>query len=218
MNKVLILIVALTFGILGFAQGDIKEGVLVMSQKMSSDNEQMNAQISMMGEMTTTTYFKNDKSRTEVSSPMTGDMVVVTNGLTKEMITLMDNPMLGKKYLKGSLDTAKDDSNNVTVKKGDETKMVLGYKCQQYFVTTSVEGQSMEMEVYATDAISAYSQQTAAFNSEIKGFPLYMTMNMSQMGANITITSEVTEIKEESVEDSKFIMTIPEGYDEMKQD
>lgn len=218
MKKVQILIMALVVGFFGYTQEDIKEGVLVISQKMSSDNEQMNAQFSMMGDMTTTTYFKNDNSRTEVSSPMTGDVVVVTDELTKKMITLMDNPILGKKYIKGNLDANKDENNNITVKKGDETKTVLGYKCQQYFVTTNVEGQSMEMEIYATDAITTYSQLTAAFSSELKGYPLLMTMTMSQMGANITITSEVTEIKSESVADSKFSMTIPEGYDEMKQD
>ena len=217
MKKALTLITLIVFSFLGYAQGDIKEGVIITSQKMSSDNEQMNAQISMMGDMVTTTYFKNDKSRTEVSSPMTGDMIIITDGKTKEMITFMDNPMLGKKFMKGSLEIPEEEMDNVIVKKGDETKTILGYKCQQYFLTVNMEGQTMEMQVFTTDAISAYSQQTTAYNSKLKGFPLFTTMNMNQMGAAITIVSEVTEIRKEALSDDKFSMAIPEGYDEMKQ-
>jgi hypothetical protein len=217
MKKAILLIIALVIGFSGYAQGDIKEGVITTTQKMSSDNEQMNAQISMMGDMITTTYFKGDKSRTEISSPMTGDMVVVTDGTTKEMITFMNNPMLGKKYMKGTLEIPQEDMDKVIVKKGDTTKTVLGYKCQQYFITTNMQGQTMEMEVYTTEAIDAYSQQTTAFKSKLKGFPLYTAMTMNQMGANITVVSEVTDIKKEALSDDKFSMTILEGYDEMKQ-
>ena len=215
--KKAILLVALVIGFLGYSQEDIKEGVITTTQKMSSDNEQVNAQISMMGDMVTTTYFKGEKSRTEISSPMTGDMVVITDGASNEMITFMNNPMLGKKYMKGSLDVSEEDMDKVTVKKGDDTKTILGYKCQQYFLTANMEGQTMEMEVYTTEAISAYSQQTTAYNEELKGFPLYSTMTMNQMGANITIVSEVTEIKKEDLSDDKFSMDILEGYDEMKE-
>ncbi|PTM08812.1 MAG: hypothetical protein DA407_07220 [Bacteroidetes bacterium] len=216
MKKVFTLIL-LVFSFLGYAQGDLTEGIITTSQKMSSDNEQMNAQISMMGDIITTTYFKNDKSRTEISNPMTGDLIVITDGKTKEMITFMDNPMAGKKYMKGSLDIPEDDMDNVTIKKGDEIKTILGYSCQQYFVTVNMEEQTMEMQVFAADAISAYSQQTTAYKSKLKGFPLYTTMNMSQMGATITVVSEVTEIKKETLSDDKFSMAILEGYDEMKQ-
>ena len=217
MKKAIVFVLALGFGFLGYSQGDIKEGVITTSQKMSSDNEQMNAQISMMGDMITTTYFKNDKSRTEISSPMTGDMIIITDGETKEMITFMDNPMLGKKYMKGSMDIPEEDMAKVTIKKGDLTKTVLGYKCQQYFLHTNMEGTTMEMEVYTTEVISAYSQQTTAYNGSLKGFPLYTTMTMNQMGANITVVSEVTDIKKEALPDDKFSMTILEGYDEMEQ-
>ncbi|MCB0463653.1 MAG: hypothetical protein KDC81_13190 [Flavobacteriaceae bacterium] len=215
--KKTILLVALVIGFLGYSQGDIKEGVITTTQKMSSDNEQMNAQISMMGDMITTTYFKGDKSRTEISSPMTGDMIVVTDGSTKEMITFMNNPMLGKKYMKSTMEIPQEDMDKVTIEKGDATKTVLGYKCQQYFITANMEGKTMEMEVYTTEAINAYSQQTTAYNSKLKGFPLYTTMTMNQMGANITVVSEVTDIKKQALSDDKFSMAILEGYDEMKQ-
>jgi len=217
MKKILVLLVALTLSFVGHSQDKLKEGMLVVTQKMSSDNEQANAQLAMMGDTKTVTYFKGEKSRTEVSSPMTGDVVVVADGESGQMITYMDNPMLGKKYMKGSIDDSQVDSSKVSVKKGDKTKTILGYECQQYFLTTEVQGQPMEMELYTTEAINAYSQQTSAFSKELKGFPLYSTINMSQMGMNITITSEVTEINKDAVSDDKFSMTIPEGYEEMTQ-
>ncbi|TJY37246.1 hypothetical protein [Pontimicrobium aquaticum] len=217
MKKILVLVVALTLSFAGFSQSKINEGMLVITQKMTSDNEQMNAQISMMGDTKTTTYFKGEKSRTEVSSSMTGDVVVVADGESGEMITYMDNPMLGKKYMKGSVNDSQVDPSKVTVKKGDKTKTILGYKCQQYFLTAEVQGQTMEMELYTTEAINAYSQQTSAFSKELKGFPMYLTVNMSQMGMNITITSEVTKINKNAVAADKFSMVVPEGYEEMTQ-
>ena len=49
--------------------------------------------------------------------------------------------------------------------------------------------------------------------TKVEGFPLYMEMNMSQMGMNIKIIHEVTEINKETVSDDKFDMTPPEGYE-----
>jgi len=217
MKKTVVLVVTFMLSFIGYSQDKITEGMLVITQKMSSDNEQMSAQISMMGDTKTTTYFKGNKSRTEVSSPMTGDVVVVADGESGQMITYMDNPMLGKKYMKGSIDDSQVDPSKVTLKKGDKTKTVLGYECQQYFLTAEVQGQTMEMELYTTEAINTYSQQTSTFSKELKGFPMYSTINMSQMGMSITITSEVTEINKDAVPTDKFSMVILEGYEEMTQ-
>lgn len=217
MKKALVLCIAIALNVSVFSQEKITEGVITTSQKLSSDNEQMNAQLAMVGDMTTTTYFKNDKSRTEMSNPMSGNMIIITDGTAMQSITFMDNPMIGKKYKKASLDVPQDQLDKVTVKKGDKTKTILGYECQQYLISTNIEGQAMEMEVYTTEAINAYSQQTAAFSSKLKGFPLYMTMTTNQMGANLTVVSEVTDIKKEALGNDKFDMAILDGYDEMQQ-
>ncbi len=215
--KKAIVLVALVISFLGYAQGDIKEGVITTTQKISSDNEELNAQLSMMGNMTSTTYFKDGKSRVELSNPMSGDIIAISDGTTKQVITFMNNPMLGKKYIKSTLDVSDEDREKVTVKKGDKTKTILGYECQQYFVSVNEEGREAEAEVFTTEAISAYSQQMETYKGKLKGFPLYMVINMNQMGMNMTMTHEVTEIKKESISDDKFSMAILEGYDEMKQ-
>ena len=130
-----------------------------------------------------------------------------------EMLMAMNNQMTGKKYVVKSMEPSEEDLKNVTVTKGDETKTVLGYECQEYNVEVNKDGVVVTMDVYTTDKLTAISQQSTMMGADLNGFPLYMTMNMSQMGMNLTITNEVTEIKKESVSDDKFDMTPPEGYE-----
>lgn len=215
MKKILVLSLALMFNLVSNAQEKIEEGVITMKQTMSSDNEQMNAQLKQLGDMTSTGYFKGDKSRSETKSPMTGDMTIIIDGSEKQMLMLMNQPGMGKVYMKESISPSEEDLKNVKVTKGSETKMVLGYECQQYIVEMMQGGQSVEMEMFVTDKISAISQNTTAMGDKIEGYPLYFVMRMNQMGANMEVTSEVTKIEKQSVADSKFSMTPPEGYTEM---
>ena len=62
MRTTVIFFVAIVTSLFGFSQNNLTEGVVVISQTMSSDNDEMNAQLAMMGDMRTTTYFKNDPS------------------------------------------------------------------------------------------------------------------------------------------------------------
>jgi outer membrane lipoprotein-sorting protein len=209
--KNLFICLALLFTILVTAQEKITEGIVISSQKMTTDNEQLQGQLAMMGDMKTTTYFKDKKSRSELSNPMSGDVITITDTETKETLMLMDNPMLGKKYM---FKTA-DDLEDVDVVEGKETKTILGYTCKQYIVTINQGGVDMKMDLFTTEAILAEAQQTAMLGDKLKGFPLYMSMSMNQMGSDMTIITEVTEIKKESVSDDLFSMTPPEGYEKM---
>ena len=99
-----------------------------------------------------------------------------------------------------------------------KTKVVLGYTCKQYIVSVNKDGQTVEMDLFTTEAITIASQQTAMLGNKIKGFPLYSVMKMNQMGVSMTITTEVTEIKKDTpVDIKKFSMTPPEGYEKMNQ-
>lgn len=198
------------------AQEEIKEGVLIASQSMSSDNEQMNASLQQMGITTSTTYFKDGKARTETSSPMTGDMVMIIDGDQNQMLMLMDQAGMGKKFILQSLEPSEEDLKNMTVEKGNETRTILGYECQQYIVKMKQNGQDAEMQMFTTDKIAAVSQNTTAMAGKVEGFPLYFVMKMNQMGASIEVTSEITEIREEAVSDDKLSLTPPEGYTKME--
>lgn len=199
------------------AQEKLSEGVITMKQNMSSPNSELNAQLALMGFMTTTTYFKDGNTRSETSSPMMGDMTVIANQEAKKVMTLMNNPQAGGKvYTTADINPSEEDLKDVAVEKTTETKTVLGYECTKYIATLKKDGADATMEIYATDKLSAVNNQTVALGDKFSGFPMYMVINMNQNGMEFVITSEVTEIKKETVSKDKFDMAPPEGYKEMQ--
>ena len=213
MRKLLLLLFVLaSFNV--FAQKKMNEGVLVMKQTMSSENEMMQQQFASMGEMLTTTYFKGKKSCAELSNPMSGDVTAIIDQESQEMVMLMDNPMMGKLYAKQSLKLTEEQLSKIKVSPFDETKTILGYECKRVDVTTEEQGTEMTISFFVTDAFEIPTQQTAMFGDKLKGLPMYFEMKMNQMGMDFVITTEVTEIRDEKVDDSKFDMTVPEGYKE----
>lgn len=215
--KKIILAVALVCSTIGFSQDKVSEGIITTKQTMSSDNEQMNMQLAMMGEMITTTYFKGDKSRSELSNPMAGSTIAVMDGTANKVLVMLDNPMMGKKYTINDMTPKEEDLKDVTVTKNTETKTVLGYVCQGYDVVMKKQGVEVNMTLFATDKLSTKSQQVAGLGDKIAGFPLYSEMKMNQMGAEIIIKMEATELKKESISDDKFDMTPLEGYEKSEQ-
>ncbi|EDP95387.1 DUF4412 domain-containing protein [Kordia algicida OT-1] len=216
MKKILVA-VALAFSVMSFAQEKITEGKIIMKQKMSTDNEQVQAQFDMIGDMESLTYFKDSSSRSELSNPMSGDIVTIINAEKNEMLMLMDNPAMGKIYVREKNLVKEEDVNKIKVVKGDKTKKVLGYTCTQYTATIEKDGVKMEMEMYTTEALNIPSQQTSVLGDKLKGFPLYMIIRMNQMGADIEVTSEVTKIEKQEVSSELFDLTAPEGYKDMNK-
>jgi len=214
--KKIILVLLVTFSMSVFAQTALKEGFISIKMTMASDNEQLKASLAMMGDINMTTYFKGQKSRTEVESPMTGKNINIVDNDAKEMLVLMDNPMLGKKYLKQDFKKSEEELKDTSVTPNGETKTVAGYVCTGYDVVTKQQGAELKIKMFVTDKISAQEQYSAMLDGKIKGFPMYLAITMNQNGINIITTMEATEVKNESVADSKFTMTIPEGYEEMQ--
>ncbi|MCK0177835.1 DUF4412 domain-containing protein [Flavobacteriaceae bacterium S0862] len=212
MKKLLVLLLAV-FSLSTFAQEKISEGVITMKQTISSDDATVQAQLDMIGQMTSTTYFKKGKSRAEVSNQMSGDITVIINQVSEEMLMLMDGPM-GKVYGKKSTNLTEEQLEKVTVTESDETKTILGYECKRYDLVVKDQGVESIIKFFMTDAIEVPTQQTALYGGKLKGMPMYMEMEMNQMGMAMTMKFEVTEVRKESVDDSKFDMTIPEGYKE----
>jgi len=211
---ILVLLVMLNLSV--FAQTELKEGVISTKVTMSSDNEQMKASFAMLGDLSTTTYFKGNKARTEMDNPMAGKTTSIVNNETKETLTLMDNPMMGKKYLKQTIKKSEEELKDISVTPNGETKTVVGYACKGYDIVTKQHGTEIKMKMFVTDKILAQEQYSSMLGGKIKGFPLFMIISVNQSGMNMDTTMEVTEIKNESIDDSKFDMTVPEGYEEMK--
>lgn len=210
--KKLLFILSISLSMTMVAQEKISEGIVVSKQTMSSDNEQMNAQLAMLGDMITTTYFKNDKTRSETSNPMTGTTVFVGDNASKKSLMLMDNAMIGKKYVEADLTPSETDLANVNIEKTTETKNILGYECVKYNVTMKKDGADVSGIIYATDKVTAMSQQTTSFGENFKGYPMLMNLDLEQQGMKMSLVIEVTEVKAEKISDDKFGLTPPEGY------
>lgn len=213
--KNIFLFAFLTISISLFGQEALTEGIIIQKQTFSSSNEALNGQLAMLGDMQTTTYFKGNKSRTELSNPMAGEVTTIIDNDKKEMLAIMDNPQIGKKYTVKGLDLSEEELKNITVTPTDETKEILGYTCKKYDIILNKQGVESKLTMYTTDKISALSDQTASFGGKIKGFPMSVQIQAEQGGMDITINMEVSEIKKEKVADSKFDMTAPEGYEKM---
>ena len=96
-----------------FSQENISEGIVVQKQSLSSTNEQMNTQLAMLGDMQTITYFKANKSRSEMSNPMAGETTTIMDNDKKEMLILINNAQLGKKYAIKSLTPSEESLKNI---------------------------------------------------------------------------------------------------------
>ncbi|MCT4630824.1 DUF4412 domain-containing protein [Winogradskyella sp.] len=217
MKKILVLAVMSMFTFVVAAQEKIKEGIVTSKQTMTTDNEQMQAQFDAMGDMMSTIYFKGTKSRVELSNPMSGDVVVISDSEEMQTLTLMNNPMLGKKFMLQNVEVTPEMLENVKLEATDETKTIIGYECKLYHVTTTEQGVEVKMDMYVTEEIApVMTQQTSVLGEKLKGFPLYMEMHVNQQGMSMVVKTEVTELKKETVSDDKFSMTPPEGYTKME--
>lgn len=216
MKKILLFTVALALSATTFAQEKFTEGVITMKQTLSSPSPEVSEALAAMGEMISTTYVDGLKSRTESSNPMSGDMIMIMDSESNEMLQLMDMPNLGKKYVTQKIEITDEMLENITVTEGEESKTVLGYDLKQYIITIKQETGDMVMEMFITDKIKGVkTQQTAMLGDKVDGYPLYMVIKMNQGGAEIIVKSEVTKMDAQPVDDNKFSLTPPEGYTKM---
>ena len=200
----------------GFTQETMSEGIITTKVTMSSEDANVNASFAVLGDLTSTTSFKNDKSRTEMNSPMTGNNTTIIDNDKKEMLVLADNPMMGKKFIKKEIENESNEEDpEIVVTETGDSKTILGYDCKGYKVSITKNGTETKMTMYVTDKIKAPNQNTATLGNKINGFPLLAILDVNQGGMPFTTTMEVTEIKNEKVDDALFDMDIPEGYTEM---
>jgi len=221
MKKILLLSLTLVIGFSAIAQEKFTEGKILMSQTVTTENEQMKEVLDQMfggKPMQTVTYIKGEKSRSEINNPMSGDITTISDNQKKQLLMLMDSPMLGKKYTLNSISKEDEEKiiEDITIVEGTKTKTILGYTCKEQIITLDQNGVKMEMIMYTTDKIiPVVTQQTVVLAGQLKGFPMYMIMSINQQGMDMVITSEVTELIKETVSDDKFSLTPPEGYEKL---
>ena len=102
---------------------------------------------------------------------MSGDITVIINQASEEMLMLMDGPM-GKLYGKKSMSLTEEQLEKITVTPTDETKTILGYECKRVDISMEEGGAESTMKLYVSDAFDIPMQQTALFGDKIKGMPM----------------------------------------------
>ncbi len=198
---------ALLFTAVTFAQ--LKEGTIVYIMELPNMPPE---QAAMMGNMETVISIKNDKTRTETSTPFYSN-VTITDNKTKDVVTLMDMPMMGKKYLiRSKIEEPKDKKaeGEVKVKQLNDKKTIAGYACTNAEVTwTSKDGKEFVTTVWYTKELGvSYEAQFKGLN----GVP--MEYEFDSNGQKIKMTCK--SFSKEPVSDSKF--EIPtSGYEEKTQ-
>lgn len=211
-------IIALLFVALNanvFAQKVVTEGVVKTKMTLTSENKDVNAQLSLMGDMIMTTHFKGGSSKSEMKNPMTGNSTTIVNEDSKKILTLLDTPYLGKKFNEQELKISKEDLEKIKITENGKTKTIAGYKCKGYDIVVNVEGKEKKMTYYTTDKITAITQNNAMLGDKFIGFPMMIVSNITQDNMIMTMTMEVTEVKSEKVDETLFKIVIPEDYTKM---
>jgi len=214
MNRFLNLIVLLFFflaiTISSIAQNIITEGKIVYL--ISYPGMEMDSTYKAMMPSESVVYFKDKKSRTEMSVSTGIYTASILDSKTGEIITLTD--MMGTKNAivlteKDQQNARREKSKNVAelpsvkIIYDAETKVVAGFTCKKAMITTSAE--SNPIEVFYTDQIKSKTQLNSSWEN-FEGFPLEYTINMDGIVMKLSAASVTTG----NVDDSLF--SIPSDY------
>ncbi len=199
------------------AQTSLNEGMIKMElTDIKSDDPAMGAQLGMMKGSTTTVYFNDKKSLTQMD--MMGGMMemsVMSDVKTKAGFLLFKMDMLGQKVkvniTEEDVKTREADNAmaDITVEYDEsDTKEVAGYKCYKATIT-SPGLQGGAITAYITDEITASADIIQGITADkIKGFPLEYVMGAQ----GISMVYTTVEIKTE-IDKSVFDVNT-DGYEE----
>ncbi len=211
--KKIVLVVFAMVSMMSFAQETMKEGSVVMSLKMSSNDEQMNQQLAMMGADLTFT-FKKDKGRIDTSGFMVGNNNIIIDNENKQSLVLINQMMMGKKYMKQEMKDFKDPTlpEGFEIKKTGDKKSFLGYDCE----VQTMENDKMKMIMYVAPSIQMMEKGALSIMDQVGGFPLFVEITANEGGKVITVKLEASKVHDSKIADSTFALDIPEGYEEAK--
>ncbi len=212
MNRLLKLVIILFFSatISTIAQNVITEGKIVYN--ISYPGMEMDSNYKAMMPSQSIVYFKDQKSRTEMSFSTGIFTASLLDSKSGEIITLTD--MMGTKT--AIVLTEKDQQNAKKEKEKSgtkyppikityeaETKKVAGYSCKKALITTGSE--SYPIEIFYTDQIKSITQLNSSWEN-FDGFPLEYTLNME----GVMMKLSASEVAVGNVDDSLF--SIPSDY------
>lgn len=185
------------------------EITLEFSQSMSTEDEDLEAMIDMMGTTTTKLYMKGEMVRTEITNDMLGSTIAIYDGEKGKGITLMD--VQGSKVYdliddSTSVDEPVDSMKYVVVKQKKKQKF-LGYKCLHYVITDTT---GTVISLYVAPKLNAENE--SQYSADIKGQALYSKSEIIANGSQVVVIMEATKVTLGALDNKLFDISIPEGY------
>ena len=188
-----------------FVSAQITEAKIVYEMKMTSDNPELEMQLSMMQGSQLELVFTDNKSRQNVSMGGFMSTTTISDAETGETLTLMDG-MMGKIAMKMNVSDVNEEEEledeSIEFEFIDETKEILGYTC---YKAVSLDDEGNESTFW-------YSKESQYIQKQLHGMPLEFQI----ISPDVTMTFSATEFASKLKKaDKNFSMEIPEGYNEM---
>lgn len=200
---------------LGAAFAQITEGHVKYKVDVASDDPEMAMAVSMMQGTTLELFFKDKKSRADISMGALMTMKTITDAESEKVLLLMSG-MMGNKAVTGTFADLEDEEEKkpeYDVKLTDETKDIAGYTCKK---GTMTDEEGNELEFWYTEEVKFESRGQSMMNDQIPGFPMEFAAN--QNGMVMTFTVETFNKELSGTVEEVFGMAIPDGYEEMTFD
>jgi hypothetical protein len=206
MKKIILCITSiLTWGLVA-AQGSY-------TIKMNVKVEGLPAEYAAYGEQDIANYFKDDKSKTEISSMMF-NAISFYDGKTHTSLTDAMGNKTGYTATDAELESADKEKKKEKpiIEYGTEKKMIAGYECVKTTVTSKdKDNKENKVVLWVTDQIKISPQLKKSKRTEmvdmsdVKGYPLGMEFGKNSQGQDIKIVMTATEVLTDNLDDSIFV-------------
>lgn len=129
----------------------------------------------------------------------------------------------------GDMFSQMSQNAKTTLTKGTETKVINGYKCDQYKLSTTGGMLNLEATYWVSNDVDSkeylpfrkYSESVLKMLkmddlSKLQGMPIRSETSMNMMGQKIDVTSEIQSISHDAVPASVFVIPADYKIEEMK--
>lgn len=184
------------------------QGVITYTLKVTTQatDEETKAAVGMMP-TEVTMKLKGNSMRMDMNMTIGKMSMITKDGIGYTMLMDMNGQKIAMKGTEAELDKMQQkNQESVTFTATTETKQLLGYTCKKYIGTSTRDGKTTTLEVWATKDIQAPNQLTASKYKGLDG--LLMEFDMSDGPINLHYL--VKSIAPTAVGDAEF--TIPAGY------
>lgn len=174
-------------------------------------------------------YFLDHAKKTYSEMPF-GDLSEILSSALPESELSEEEMAMAKKFMKGITSSMMKFEAKVT--DTGEKKTIKGWKCRKYIMNVKMMMGGSTSEIWATEDIKINFDlyRTLGFSimakqpgfqevmkemEKIKGVAVLTTSTSSAMGADVKMTDEITEVKEESAPSGAY--EVPKDYVKAKE-